>query len=364
MISFQPSDDQKLLIETVRRFSRDKLHTSRHDADESHSIAAETVHGGWELGLIPGNLPEDVGGFGESHSVLTGAIYAEELAYGDLAHALHLLAPALVGTPTLLFGTDTQKETYLARLAEDNYPAVTAAFVEERWNFDPAAMQTTARKDGDSYVITGHKVFVPLASESDTILVYANEDGKVQAFFVDKGANGLSVSPREKNMGIGALATYELSLEECRVAVDARLGGEKGIQIETLLTNARVAGSALAVGVAQAALEYATDYAKQREAFGRPIAQFQSIAFMLAEMRIEVDATRLMVWEAAWKLDNGEDATQDAVITQQYADDMALMVTDRAVQILGGHGYIRDNPVELLLRNARGFPAFLGMAMI
>lgn len=364
MISFQPNDDQKLLIETVQRFSRDRLHKTRHDADEARMLAAETVQAGWELGLIPGNLPGEVGGFGESHSVLTGAIYAEALGYGDLAAALHLMAPALVGTPTLEFGTDAQKEAYLPSLAEDAFPAVSAAFIEERWNFDPTELKTTARKDGDNYVISGHKVYVPLAADATTLLVYANEDGKTQAFFVDKGASGLSISPREKNMGIGALATYEVSLEDCRVPAIAKLGGEKGIEIESLLTNARVATSALAVGVAQAALEYATAYAKQREAFGRPIAQFQAIAFMLAEMKIEVDATRLMVWEAAWKLDTGEDATQDAVITKQYADDMALMVTDRAVQILGGHGYIRDNPVELLLRNARGFPAFLGLAMV
>jgi acyl-CoA dehydrogenase len=212
--------------------------------------------------------------------------------------------------------------------------------------------------------LNGQKCFVPLAADAAQLLVYAAENGKTQAFIVDKGAAGLKVSEREKNMGIKALATYELTLENCKVPAANKLGGEKGCDFNLLHNCSRVALSAMAVGVAKSAFEYSRDYAKTRVAFGEPIGSRQAIAFMLAEMAIEIDAARLMVWEAAWMLDKKKDATREAYLLKNYADDMVLMVTDRSVQILGGHGYIREHPVELCLRNGRGFTTFDGMAMI
>jgi len=172
------------------------------------------------------------------------------------------------------------------------------------------------------------------------------------------------VLERESFMGIRALPTYELRLDDVHVPASCRLGGDHGIDIDALMNYSRVALAALAVGVARGAFEYARDYAKQREAFGKPIAQNQAIAFMLAEMAIEIEAARLMTYEAAWHLDKGHNATQSASLAKAYADEMALMVTDRAVQILGGHGYIREHPVERWLRNGRGFSTFLGLAMV
>jgi acyl-CoA dehydrogenase len=165
-------------------------------------------------------------------------------------------------------------------------------------------------------------------------------------------------------MGIKALATYELSLKNCRVPKENRLGGKKGCDFVRIMNRSQVALSAMAVGVARASFEYSRDYAKERVAFGEPIAARQAIAFMLAEMAIEIDATRLMVWEAAWKLDRNEAECKEASVVKMYSDDMVLMVTDRAVQILGGHGYIREHPVELWLRNGRGFATFDGMAIV
>ena len=196
------------------------------------------------------------------------------------------------------------------------------------------------------------------------LLVYAAENGNNQGFILDKSTSGLDIGEREKNMGIKALATYELTLKDCRIPRENRLGGEAGCDFGRIMNCSRVALSAMAVGVARAAFEYSRDYAKERVAFGEPIASRQAIAFMLAEMAIEVDATRLMTWEAAWKLDRKEDATKEASLAKTYADNMAVTVTDRAVQILGGHGYIRDHPVELWLRNGRGFATFDGMAIV
>jgi alkylation response protein AidB-like acyl-CoA dehydrogenase len=165
-------------------------------------------------------------------------------------------------------------------------------------------------------------------------------------------------------MGLKALPTYGLQLKDCALGAEARLGGERGINFPRLISEAKVALASMAVGVSRAAFEYARDYALQRRAFGEPIAAKQAIAFMLAEMAIEVDASRLLVWEAASRLDKGEDAFKESYQTKNYAAAAALKIADNAVQILGGHGYIREHPVEMWLRNARGFAALEGLTTI
>lgn len=364
MISFQPTEDQKLVIETIQRFVKERVQKIRHDSDENHALPAEVINEGWGLGLLAGWVPEEFGGLGEKHSAISGALYAEELAYGDLSLALTLMAPAMVGLPVLEYGTPEQKERWLPKLVEDKFTPMSAALSEPNWNFDPNLPGTTATRDGDGYVLNGQKVLVPLAADAEVILVYATEGDKTQAFLVEQGTPGLIIGDREKNMGLQALPTYELKLENCRVPASAKLGGDAGCDAQKLLNYSRVGLAAMAVGVAKAALEYSQNYAKERQAFGRYIAQFQSIAFMLAEMAIEIDGARLLVWEAAWNLDAGHDATKESVLAKNYADEMSLMVTDRSVQILGGHGYIREHPVEMFLRNARSFAVAPGLAMV
>src|SRR6266545_2494357 len=320
MISFTPTHEQQLIIETVRRYANERVRLAAHAA--------------------------------------------EELGYGDLAMALYLLTPNLFGIPLLHCGSEDQKQKWLPRLTDADFVPATAALIEPHWDFNPHALSTTAERVQNGYVLNGHKAYVPLAADAQAMLVYARESGASQAFIVEQGTSGVTVREREKNMGVRALPTYEVKFEDVRVSRDARLGGEVGSQIDLLLNYSRVTLAALAVGVARGAFEYARDYAKQRETFGRPIAQYQAVAFMLAEMAIEIDAARLMAWEAAWTLDQGKDATRQAALAKQYADEAVLFVTDRAVQVLGGHGYIREHPVERWLRNGRGFTTFLGLAMI
>jgi len=195
------------------------------------------------------------------------------------------------------------------------------------------------------------------------MIVYANLNGVTQGFIVTKGSTGLSVSEeREKLMGLNALPMYRVKLENVAAS---RLGGAAGHDFELILAAMRIASAAAALGVAKSSFEYAKNYAKERDAFGVKIAQKQAVAFMLAEMRTEIEAMRLLTWEAAWKLDNQkEDLCTDAYFAFTGAADMAMMVTDRGVQIYGGHGYIRENPVELLMRNGRGFPMLLGLAIV
>ncbi|HWQ11404.1 MAG TPA: acyl-CoA dehydrogenase family protein [Roseiflexaceae bacterium] len=364
MISFTPSEEQQLIVDTVRRYALERMRPAAHEADERRYTPDDIIAKGWDLGLLPSAIPEQYGGFGEEHAALTGALAAEELAYGDLAMALYLLTPNLFAIPILHCGTEEQRRTWLPPMSEGSFVPYTAAMIEPRWSFDAHAPNTTAERVGDYYEITGHKSYVPLAAESRAMLVYARERGTTQAFIVEAGAEGLVILEREQHMGIRALPTYEVRLDDVRVPASNRLGGERGCDLELLLNYSRVALASMAVGVARGAFEYARDYAKAREAFGKPIAQHQAIAFMLAEMAIEVEAARGLALEAAWTLDKGQDATRQASLAKQYADEMALFVTDRAVQVLGGHGYIREHPVERWLRNGRGFATFLGLAMI
>jgi alkylation response protein AidB-like acyl-CoA dehydrogenase len=308
-------------------------------------------------------LPETFGGFG-GYSAVTGAIAVEEFAWGDLAATLAIMSPNLIAVPLMLCGTDEQKQAYLPGFAGELFPQMTAALSEPRVQYDPRLLATTAVRDGEHYLLNGEKGMVPLADSAEVFLVYANEGGETQAFIVPADTPGLTVEKREKLMGVRALPTYRLQLVDCRVPVANRLGGEAGIDFDLILNHSRVAQGAAAVGLAKAGFEYARDYARNREQFGEPIAHRQAIAFMLADMAIDVDAARLMVWEVAWLLDRGKDATREAAVLKHHIDDMVVSVTDRAVQTLGGYGYIREYPVELWLRNARGFATFDGLAII
>jgi alkylation response protein AidB-like acyl-CoA dehydrogenase len=238
-----------------------------------------------------------------------------------------------------------------------------AAFVEPDFDFYPGEMRTSAAVQNGGYVLNGVKALVPYAERAQSFLVFAAQDGSIQAFVVPAGAPGLTIAAREKLLGLQAIPTYRLQLED--VKVEARLGGEQGMLFDPILASSQVAVAGLAVGLSRGAFEYARDYAKEREAFGGPIAQKQSIAFTLADMAIEVEAIRLLVWEAAWMLDAAKDeAAKAAYLALTGAADMAMMVTDRAVQILGGHGYIREHPVERWMRNARGVASYVGLAMV
>jgi alkylation response protein AidB-like acyl-CoA dehydrogenase len=366
MISFTPTDDQHLLIDTIRRYALNDVRPAAHDADEDGALPAALVQKGWELGLVPSVIPEELGGFGDPLSAITGALAAEELAYGDLALALAVLSPALFAYPLVLYGTAEQRENLLPLFLDEKQAPATAALLEPGISFDPNALKTTATVSGDKARLNGVKAYVPQAEDARWLLVYArnSETGAAEAYLVEGGVNGVRIDRREKLMGVRALPAYRVAFEDAEVDLACRLGGSVGIDYPALLNRQRVALAALAVGVARAAFEYARDYAKERVQFGKPIAQNQAIAFMLAECAVEIDAARLIAWEAAWKLDQGQDATREAYLAKLYADKAVLFVTDSGVQTLGGYGFIREYPAERWLRNGRGFPMFDGLAMV
>ena len=365
MYSFDPTEEQQMLIDAVNKYAVNDLRAAARDAEEDRELPKKLVSKGWELGLLQASIPEAYGGFGD-RSAVTGALAFEEMAFGDLAGTLAVMTPSLFATPILLAGSEEQKNEYLPKIIEGDWAPYTAALIEYAFDFDPHEMKTSALLKSDEYVLSGEKAFVPFAKDAEMMLVYANLDGSTQSFIVPKDAAGLSVSDeREKLMSLNALPMYRVKLDNVKIPVANRLGGASGMDFELVLASMRVATAAAAVGVANAAFEYSKDYAKEREVFGVKIAQKQAIAFMLAEMRTEIEASRLLTWEAAWKLDQGrEDAANEAYLACTGAVDMAMMVTDRAVQILGGHGYIREHPVEMWMRNGRGFATFTGLAIV
>ena len=363
MLSFSPTEEQQMIVNTVKQFANDVMRKKFRECDEEGQIPAEVIDTAWDLGLVVSCIPEAFGGAGWEHSALTGTLLAEELAWGDLSMALHILSPWLGILPIVEMGSEEQKKKYLPPVCGGKFSAASAAFTEPKYDFDCSDFDTVAKKSG-GYTLNGDKCFVTLAPDAAFTLVYAKEGGSSQCYIVDKGTKGLNIGEREKNMGIKALATYEVSLKDCRIPADNKLGGDRGCDFKRLANLSRVALAALAVGLARGAFEFSRDYARERHAFGEPIASRQAIAFMLADMAIEIDAARLLNWEAAWLLDKKNEATRECCLSKTYADSMVMQCTDYGVQVMGGHGYIRDNPVELWFRNGRGFVTFTGLAIV
>jgi alkylation response protein AidB-like acyl-CoA dehydrogenase len=362
MIDFEPGEEQQLVVDTVRSFAEKEIRPRAREADEAGKLPAELLAQAHELGLVANALPEEHGGGGE-RSAVTAVLVAEELAFGDLAIALGILSPGLAALPLADWGTPEQKARWLPRYTGSHFVPGTLAVVEPRFGSDPFRPTLTARREGDGWRLDGAKCLVPWQGGDDVVLVVADEGGRAQIFLVPRDAPGLTAE-HERNMGIQALPTAELRFSGVKVGADARLGGEAGADVRALVARGRVALAATGVGVARAAYEVAREYAKQREAFGSPIATKQAIAFKLADMAIEIDGARLLVWEAAWKLDQGADALRHATLAQDQVRRVALTVCDGAVQVLGGHGYIRDYLPELHLRNARGYSAFECLALV
>lgn len=365
MYSFEPTEEQRMLMNAVGHYSNNVLRTAGREAEESGKLQKKILEKGWDLGILQGSIPERYGGFGE-HSLVTGVLAIEELAYGDLAATFTIGMPGLFALPILLGGSEEQKQDYLTLIVKNKWQPFTSALIEKTFDFDPMALKTTAHKVNDIYILEGEKDFVPYTLEAEAFILYARLDNQTQGFILPRGVEGLSISSdREKLMSLNSLPLHHMTLHDVKIPLDNRLGGIAGHNFELILSSMRVAQSAAAIGVAKAAFEYSRAYAKEREAFGVKIGQKQAIAFMLAEMCTEIEATRLLTWEAAWKIDHEKDgATTDAYLASVNAMDMVMMVTDRAVQILGGHGYIRDHPVEMWMRNGRGFSMFTGFIMV
>lgn len=358
MISFGPTEEQDVAREAMREFAAAAMRPLARPSDEAGEVPDDFLAQAWQLGLTSTQIPEAFGGGGEARSPVTNALVLEELAFGDAGLALAALAPSLFAMPVVEFGTDAQKRELLPAFCGERYHAASLALVEPGPCFDPVGLRTVAERKGDGWVLSGAKCFVPMADRASHFLVLARTgDGvgleAVQAFVVPRDAAGLAISAPEKKLGLKALPTGALALERVELPAAARLGGDAGCDARRIVNLSRTALGAVLVGLSRAVMEYAIPYAKDREAFDEAIARKQAIAFTLADMRIEVDAMRWLVWKAASRLEQGRDATREAHLARGYCARQAMKIADDGVQVLGGHGFIREHPVELWYRNAR-----------
>jgi alkylation response protein AidB-like acyl-CoA dehydrogenase len=321
-----------------------------------------------ELGLAGMLTPEQYGGMALSR--LTGALIYEQIAQADMATAVWLSVHNMVAGLIAKFGDDEQRQRWLPRLASGD--ALGAfSLSEAHAGSDATAIRATARREGDDYVLNGSKYWVTNAGQADIYAVMLRTDAEagsrsISTFIVERDAVGFSIGKLERKMGLRSSPTGELIFENCRIPAANRLSAEgDGIKIAlSSLDGGRVNIGSIAVGVAQAALDVATRYAGERQAFGKPLGAFEGIQFMLADMAMKTQASRLLVYEAAWKMDNGEQSVTAAAMAKCFATDSAMAVTTDAVQALGGAGYVRDWPVERYMRDAKVGQIFEGANQI
>lgn len=357
-MDFRLTEEQEMLRQMVRDFAEKELKPHAQEADEEEKLLPEVVHKMAELGLWGMTIPEEYGGLPLDH--LSIAIVLEEIGRACGGTGLALEAHTCLGAlPIVRYGTPEQKARFLPRMATGESLGC-LALTEPNAGSDLAAARTTAVEDGDEWVISGSKAWITNASLTDVIIVFLRTDpGQGSRSFslilVETDRPGLTIGPKEKKMGLRASPAHSLTFEDVRVPKENLLGERgRGLhQAMAILDSGRVGISALAVGLAQGAYEEALRYARERVAFGKPIAEHQAIQFMLADMATEIHAGRLMTYYAAWLEDRGERFTVAASMAKLFTSEMAERVAYRAVQIHGGYGYSREYAVERIYRDVR-----------
>jgi alkylation response protein AidB-like acyl-CoA dehydrogenase len=351
LISFELTAEQKLAQSMVQELATSSLRPAARDADDREAIPAAILDEIWSTGIIQSQASADADSAGSSATL--NAILFEELAVADAAFAIAAAAPIGFLSAIAMQGSPAQKKNLLPLFGEDKYRCAGVAIMEPDFAFDVSAIRTTATKTRDGFRLTGAKGLVPLAAQCSHFLVIAQNDGALDAFIVARNAKGVSVGEKRPNIGLRALETATVSFKDVELGVGARLGESAGCDVQRIIDSGRTALAAIMTGVSRGVMEFVIPYLKQRVVHGAPLAQKQVIAFRLADMRIENDAMRWMTWKAASILEKGGDATKQAQLAYTYAAEQAMWIADEGVQMLGGHGYLRDNPVEMWYRNAR-----------
>jgi alkylation response protein AidB-like acyl-CoA dehydrogenase len=358
------SEDQQLVQDAMREFAADAIRPIARECDETGQIPADFLETAWTLGLTSTQIPEAYGGAGEERSMVTNAILLEELAFGDASLAIAAVAPSLFANAILDQGSEDQKKAYLPLFCGESFATGSLAVSEPGALSDASKPRTIAEPKGDSFILSGRKTMVVFGDRASHFLVTAQLGDDLAAFIVPRDAAGLEISEPEKAMGLRGLTKTGLEIERVEVGPDALLGGAQGADVQQLLNVSRAGLSAVMLGLSRAVLEYCVPYTKDRVAFDEPISKKQAIAFRLSDMHIEQHATRMLVWRAASLLEHGEDATQAVWQARSYAAEKSMWIADNGVQILGGHGFIREHPVEMWFRDARTLGVLDGMVAI
>lgn len=367
-MQFDLNEEQTDIRDMVRRFTAQEITPQAELWDEQEYFPREIFARMAELGLLGMTVPEEYGGIMLDRQ--SCALVYEELARGDMATAVGLGVHNMVAGALSHFASEEQRQRWLPRMVGGELFGA-FSLSEAGSGSDAASLQCQAEKQADGYLINGSKMWVTNGGEADIYLLMARSSaGKgsagISCFVVEKGSAGFSFGKRERKMGLHSSPTRELLFENCLVPVEQRIGEEgHGFKLAlSALDGGRVNVGAIAVGVAQAAFDVACAYAREREQFGQAIGVFQGVQFILADMAMKIEAARLLVYEAAYKMDRGEPASMHASMAKCFATDMAMEVTTNAVQVLGGAGYVRDYPVERYMRDIKISQIFEGTNQI
>jgi alkylation response protein AidB-like acyl-CoA dehydrogenase len=364
-----PDDDQKLIVETVSEFAEEVLRPAARDADDTATYPADLISKAAQLGVTAINIPEDFDGIAAHRSTVTNALVAEALAYGDMGLALPILAPGGVATALTNWGSADQQATYLKDFAGENVPQACVAIAEPQALFDPTALKTTAVRTPSGYRLHGMKSLVPAAADAELFIVGAQLNGKPALFIVESSSQGLTVKA-DPSMGIRAAALGQVELDNVTVPLSARLGEEETTDADSAeiyseaVALSRLGWAALAVGTSHAVLDYVVPYVKERHAFGEPIAHRQSVAFMCANIAIELDGLRLITWRGASRAEQGLPFAREAALAKRLGTDKGMQIGLDGVQLLGGHGYTKEHPVERWYRDLRAIGVAEGVVVI
>ena len=370
-----PTEDEQMLVDVVTELATEVLRPAAADADAACRAPEEVLQAANEIGLPLLGVPESLGGISEERAVMAGTLVAEALAKGDLGLAVATLAPGAVATAIGTWGSEEQQQTYLPAFTGDgarggSVAAAALALTEPRPLFDALEPRTTARRDGDDLVLDGVKSMVPRGADAELFVVGASLERQPVLVIVESGADGLSVEA-DPAMGVRAASLTTLTLEGVRVPAANLLGDADGDgtayapdAYHECLRLSRLAWCALSVGVGQAVLDHVTPYVKEREAFGEPVAHRQSVAFMVADIAIELQSMRLLTWKAASRAAAGKDFAREVALARKLCADKGMKIGLDGVQLRGGHGFVKEHPVERWYRDLRAISIMEGGVLV
>ncbi len=367
-VSFQLTEEQRALRELAHEFAEKEIRPKATEYDEDQTHPVDVIATAHEVGLMNPHVPEEFGGAGLG--AMGGSLIGEELCWGCSGIGTAIVANILGALPLLIGGTEEQQREWLSPLLEE--PILCSfALTEPNAGSDVSGIQTTAVRHGDEYVLNGSKMFITNAGHASWVIVFASTDKSaghrgLTAFIVPSDTEGFVVEKHLDKMGQRATDTSALAFQDVKVPARNRLGDEgHGFKIAMqTLDQTRPGTAAGAVGVARAAFEHSVEYSRERVQFGQPIAMNQGVNFLVADMAAEIEAARLLVWQAAWLTDQGKRATLQSSYAKRFAADTAMKVTTDAVQIFGGYGYMKEYPVEKLMRDAKLFQIYEGTSQI
>ncbi|HEX6516705.1 MAG TPA: acyl-CoA dehydrogenase family protein [Nocardioidaceae bacterium] len=363
LFDLTPTEDEQMLVDVVTGLATEVVRPAAADADTTCVPPEEVLKAGLEIGLPTLGVPEQLGGISTERSATAGTLVAEALAKGDMGLAVAVLAPGAVSTALSLWGSEEQQATYLPAFTGDDVPAAALALAEPRPLFDPLRPQTTARRDGDGYLLEGVKSMVPRGADAELFVIGAELAGRPALFLVESGSDGLEIEA-EPSMGLRAAGLSRVVLDGVRVGPIGLLGDPDGDAYRECVRLSRLAWCALSLGTAQAVLDYVIPYVNEREAFGEPVSHRQSVAFMVANIGIELQGMRLVTYRAASRAAQGKPFDREVALARRLCAERGMQIGNDGVQLLGGHGFVKEHPVERWYRDLRAVALMEGGVLV